>query len=256
MSHIELLMNKKSFMTIIIPVKDEQDNISWIIEKLEKIVLAIYEVLIIYDSENDKTVPIVKQMSKRYKNLHLLKNIYGYGVLNAIKTGIKKSHGEVLVIMAADRTDDPRTINKMYHKILQGYDVICPTRYSKGGEVIGKISLKSILSKLSGLSAPLFLGVPTSDLTYSFKMFRKRILSEIEIESKGGFEFAEELLIKSHFAGFKIIEVPTIWIDRKYGKSKFMLIAWLPQYIYWYLFGISKRINGLRRKFLKIHSFL
>lgn len=239
------MKNTNSFLTIIAPVKDEQKNIAWTIEQIEKIVLPKHEILIIYDSEMDSTLPIAKELQKKYKNVFLIKNTLGIGVLNAIKTGIQKAQGDILVMMAVDRTDEPQTINKMYEKISEGYDMVCPTRYSKGGKVVGQTTIKSILSRLSGISTPLLLGIPTSDLTYSFKMFKKEILKKISIESKGGFEFAEELLIKAHFAGFKIIEIPTLWIDRKYGKSKFKLASWIPKYISWYIWGIKKRIHGI-----------
>ncbi len=233
------------FLTIIAPVKDEQENIEWTVDRIEKTVTPNHEILIVYDSDKDKTLPVAKKIKKKNKRLRLIKNTKGYGVLNAIKTGINKSRGEIIVIIAVDRTDEPRTINKMYNKILMGYDVVSPTRYSMGGKVIGKNTIKSILSRLAGITTPFLLGIPTSDLTYSFKMFRKSVLNKIKIESMGGFEFAEELIIKSHFAGFKIIEVPTVWIDRKYGKSKFKLASWLPRYIYWYFWGISMRIKTL-----------
>ena len=71
----------------------------------------------------------------------------------------------------------------------------------------------------------------------------EEILKNIKIESKGGFEFAEELLIKAYFKGYKVCEVPTVWIDRTFGKSKFKLFKWLPKYAYWYLWGIGKRLN-------------
>ncbi len=238
-------MKNNAFLSIIIPVKNEQENIAWTIEKIGRTVLVNHEILIIYDSPQDLTLPIVKKLQGKKKNLRLIRNKESDGVLYAVKTGIDKAHGDILVVMAADRTDDPRTINTMYKKILEGYDIVCPTRYSKGGKVIGPTSIKSLLSKLSGVSTPYLLGIPTSDLTYSFKMFRKKILDTIEIQSVGGFEFAEELLIKSHFTGARIIEVPTIWVDRKYGQSKFKLAAWLPSYIYWYVWGIIMRIRSL-----------
>jgi glycosyltransferase involved in cell wall biosynthesis len=238
-------MKADTLLSIIIPVKNEQDNIAWTIGKIKKTVTVDNEIIIIYDSPNDNTLPIVKKLKKTNSSLVLIKNANGNGVLNAIKTGIAKARGRIIVIMAADRTDDPKAINKMYQKIIEGYDIVCPTRYSRGGKVIGPINVKSLLSRVSGITTPYLLGIPTSDLTYSFKMFRKQILDKITIESKGGFEFAEELLIKSHFSGAKIIEIPTLWVDRKYGQSKFKLVAWLPRYIYWYLWGIVKRLESL-----------
>lgn len=239
------MKKNNNFLSIIAPVKDEQENIEWTINNLKKFVKIKYELVIVYDSEKDKTLPILKKLKKDNKFIKLKKNMLGKGVLNAIKTGFKYSSGDVLVMMAVDRTDDPRTLNLMYKKIKDGYDVVCPTRYSLGGKVVGKISIKSLLSRMSGISTPLILGIPTSDLTYSYKMFRREVINKIDIKSKGGFEFAEELLIKAHFLDFKIIEVPTKWIDRRFGKSKFLLRAWLPRYIYWYMWGIRKRIQKI-----------
>jgi dolichol-phosphate mannosyltransferase len=235
----------KDLLSIIAPVKDEKDNIEWTVKNIRKIVKPNYEILIIYDSKDDSTLPVVKKLMKKDKRIFLKRNKKGRGVLNAIKTGFEEAKGNILVMMAVDRTDDPKTINTMHKKIIEGYDMVCPTRYSIGGKVEGKISIKSLLSRISGISTPVLLGIPTSDLTYSYKMFKKEILEDIKIESKGGFEFAEELLIKAHFAGYKITQVPTYWVDRKYGKSKFLLKAWLPRYLYWYFWGIRKRINNI-----------
>ncbi|MFH0863473.1 MAG: glycosyltransferase [Candidatus Gottesmanbacteria bacterium] len=231
-------------ITIIMPVKDEKENILWTIERIEKVVVPDHEIFIIYDSDKDNSLIILNKIKNKYPCLHLIKNHYGHGVINAIRTGFNQANGNLIVMMAADRTDDPETINKMFLKIQKGYDIVCPTRYAKGGKVIGKISLKSILSRLSGISTPLFLGIPTTDLTYSYKMFTKEVIDKIHIESRGGFEFAEELLIKAHFSGFKITEVPTLWVDRTYGKSQFKLFSWLPRYIYWYLLGIFWRVRN------------
>lgn len=240
-------MSKKDFLSIIAPVKDEEENIAWALEKIKKIVKPKHEILIVYDDDNDKTIPIIKSFKKngKYKNIRLVKNVYKKGVLNAIKTGMLQAKGNIIVVMAVDRTDDPRTINTMYKKFLEGYQVICPTRYSKGGKANGPTTIKSLLSRASGLSTPYVLGIPTSDLTYSFKMFTKDVLDAIEIESVGGFEFAEELLIKAYHHKFKTIEVPTVWIDRRYGKSKFKLFSWLPRYIKWYLLGIKLRAKRI-----------
>jgi len=225
------------------PVKNEKDNITWTINNIVKYVKPQYEIIVVYDSDKDSTIPVVKKLITKYPNVRLIKNDYGPGVVKATLKGFDEARGNILIMMAADRTDDPKTINIMYQKIIDGYDIVCPTRYSKGGKVVGKITIKSILSRLSGISTPYILGIPTSDLTYSYKMFKKEILKKIKIESKGGFEFAEELLIKAYFSGYKITEVPTLWVDRTYGKSKFKVAAWLPRYLYWYLWGLSQRIK-------------
>lgn len=237
------MQKRNNTISVVMPVKDEKDNITWTINNIVKYVKPQYEIIVVYDSDKDSTIPVVKKLITKYPNVRLIKNDYGPGVVKATLKGFDEARGNILIMMAADRTDDPKTINIMYQKIIDGYDIVCPTRYSKGGKVVGKITIKSILSRLSGISTPYILGIPTSDLTYSYKMFKKEILKKIKIESKGGFEFAEELLIKAYFSGYKITEVPTLWVDRTYGKSKFKVAAWLPRYLYWYLWGLSQRIK-------------
>lgn len=234
-------MEKTPLISIILPVFLEQNNIAWTLSQIHSQVKYRHEIIIIYDNTSDPTINAVKTHTQSRK-IKIIKNTHGTGVLNAIKTGFEKARGEIFVVMAADRTDDPKTINTMFSKILLGYDLVCPTRYSLGGKILGKVSVKSALSRLAGISTPYLLGIPTSDLTYSFKMFKKTLLDSIPIQSKSGFEFSEEMTIKAHLYGFKITEVPTIWHDRKYGKSKFKLIQWLPSYMYWFIWGFINRL--------------
>ena len=130
-------MRADTLLSIIIPVKNEQANIAWVIEKIKKTVKVKNEILIIYDSPRDSTLPIAKKLKATNSNLTLVENSKGDGVFNAIEIGIERAKGEIIVIMAADRTDDPKTIDSMYQKIIEGYDIVCPTRYSKGGKVVG-----------------------------------------------------------------------------------------------------------------------
>ena len=233
-------------ISIILPVFNEGENIKSQIEAIEKSVDSPHEVLIVYDFDQDDTVPVVKKLQKELKSVRLIKNIFGRGIVNAVKTGFEKSRGDFLVVMPADLADNPDTINKMYRKIKTGYDVVCATRYSRGGAKIGGPFIKTILSKLAGLMTPLLLGIPITDIANGFKMYRRKAIDKINIESDGGWEFAMEMIIKANKLGFKISEVPTVWRDRTQGKSKFKLLKWLPKYIRWYLVGIGYRLNIYR----------
>ncbi len=230
-------------LTIIIPVYNEKENIKKAITLIEKKVKIKHKILIIYDSCKDDTLPAVKSLQKKITNIRLIKNNVGNrrGVVNAIKTGFNYVESGAIVVMMADLSDDPSSINNMYKKIIQGYDVVCASRYSKGGGKIGGPFLKSLLSKIAGILTPVLLGIPTKDVTNAYKMYRKEVIDSINIQSTGGFELSMEIVIKAYNQGFKITEVPTIWHDRTSGQSRFKLIAWLPKYIYWYVWGIQKR---------------
>lgn len=235
-------MKIKLPISIIVPVYNEGSNIAFFIHALEKAVKIKHEVLIVYDFDEDNTIPVAKKLQRQFPNIKLTKNNLGSGLINACKTGIIQNKGDFIVIMPGDLADDPQTINQMYELAKKGFDIICATRYSRGGKKEGGVSFKSILSRLAGITTPLILGIPTSDLTNGYKMYKRIILEKIAIKSTGGWEFTMEVLIKAHLLGFKITETPSTWKERHYGKSKFKLFCWLPRYIYWYWWGINQRI--------------
>lgn len=235
-------INEK-YLSIIVPVYNEGTNIKKFIFGLENSVNINHEVLMIYDFDKDDTIPIVKRLKVKFKNIKLIKNIFGSGLINACKTGFNKSSGNFIVVMPGDLADEPKIINKMYELAEKGYDIVCASRYCKGGKQLGGGLVKSFLSKFVGLTTPLLLGIPTSDLTNGYKMYSRKIFKKIKIESQGGWEFSMEILIKAYFLGFKITEVASTWKQRSSGKSKFKLLKWLPGYIYWYFWGVYQRFK-------------
>lgn len=230
-------------ISIILPVYNEGENITEQIEEIDRTVKPKHEVIVIFDFDEDNTVGPVRKLQKKYKSLILVKNIFGRGIINAVKTGFIQSKGKAVVVMPADLADTPKTINNMYKKITDGFDIVCATRYSGGGTKIGGGILKTALSRTAGLLTPLLLGISSTDISNGFKMYRRQVLETIKIESDGGWEFAIEIVIKAKKMGFKICDVPSIWKDRELGKSKFKFTKWLPKYMKWYLKGILWRFN-------------
>lgn len=230
-------------LSIVMPVYNEGQIISETITRLEAAVKTNHELLIVYDMEEDNTIPPVKKLQKRYRNLKLVKNIFGRGALKALKTGLKKAKGEAVCVMMADLTDDPKVLNGMVNKFDEGYDVVAASRYMKGGHQIGGPILKQILSRIAGISLHYLVGLPTHDATNSFRLYSRRFLKKVKVESDGGFELALELTVKAHFLGFKVTEVPTTWTYLA-KESRFYLKKWLPKYLKWYIWAINKRFNG------------
>ncbi len=226
-----------SKLTIIIPVYNEAENISVLITEIEKKLQHPHQIFIIYDNENDNTIPIVKELQVEYGNsLSLIKNNFGEGALNAIKTGIELVDTDYCLVMMADLSDSIETINKMLEMASkQEPDIICASRYMKEGKQIGAPFLKRILSMFAGLSLFYFAGVSTHDSTNNFKMYKKSFLDDIVIESSSGFELALELVVKAHCQNRLICEVPTVWRSRILGHSRFKLLKWLPAYLKWYI---------------------
>lgn len=241
-----------TLVNIIIPVYDEGENIVDTFREIEKKVETPHEIFIIYDFEEDNTVPVVKKLSQGKTNIHLVKNIYERGVINAIKTGFEMINEGVILVAMADLSDDFAKIDQMMEKINEGYDVVCGSRYMKGGKQTGGPLIKVFLSRTAGILLHYLIKIPTHDVTNNFKMYTKKLLRNIVIESKGGFELAMEILIKAFLSGYRITEVPCVsFSDRKTGQSKFKLVKWLPHYLYWYWFAIK----GSIRKKMRIMPF-
>src|SRR3989338_9727997 len=111
-------------LSIVMPVYNEGKVIGETIDGVETSVKTPHELLICYDMDEDTTVPPVKKLQKKYPNVKLVKNVFGRGALNALKTGLKKAGGEAVCTMMADLTEDPKTLNLMMEKFKLGYDVV------------------------------------------------------------------------------------------------------------------------------------
>lgn len=220
---------------IVIPACQEGASIG---NTLSVIALSVREphvIYIVYDREDDNTLPAAIPYQERGHPVRLLKNRYGRGALNAIKTGLYHTgHPWTLVVMA-DLSDDLDQVDAMLALARRArHDIVCGSRYMKGGCQIGGPLLKKTLSRLAGLSLHGLTGIPTHDITNSFKLYSRRALDSVTLESDGGFELGMEIVIKAWLAGLSIGEVPTIWRDRTAGQSRFRLMHWLPKYLRWY----------------------
>ena len=95
----------------------------------------------------------------------------------------------------------------------------------------------------SGLSLHWLGGIPIHDATSNYRLYSKRLLRSVTIESTGGFELGLELTVKAYRLGMRVAEVPTTWRDRTAGESRFKLWSWLPRYLKWYRVGLMGRFT-------------
>jgi len=235
-------------LQIVIPVYNEGENIGKTLAEIESKITTPHSILLVYDFDEDSTIPVVNEIIRQQNatNIFLIRNRYSKGVLSAIRTGFDSAkHGVVLVVMA-DSSDELSVVDAMFEKINQGYDIVCGSRYMKGGKQEGGPIIKGLLSRIAGRSLHLIMGIPTHDITNSFKMYRRSVLDDMKIESRGGFEVGMEIVIKAFFRGYKITEIPSTWRDRTAGKSRFRLLRWLPRYMRWYVFAVRERLRNAR----------
>jgi glycosyltransferase involved in cell wall biosynthesis len=227
---------------LVMPVYNEAGNIERALAEIHERVPIPKRVLVVYDFDEDNTIPVVRRLHGDYPSVKLVKNTIGRGVLNAVRAGIAAAAADIVVITMADLSDDVAIIPRMVELIRdEGFDIVCASRYMKGGRQFGGPWLKGTLSRAAGLSLHWLAGLPTHDATNAFRAYRRAVLVETPIESHGGFEYSLEITAKAYAAGRKITELPSTWRDRSAGQSQFKLRQWLPHYLRWYWYALTHR---------------
>ena len=226
--------SKPITVTIVMPAHNEESCLKKTVEGVIKgVTIPHYELLICNDHSSDNTLQIATALSKKYPQIRVISNGYDKGFGNVLRFGFDHATGKYVVVMMADACDDPKTVNEMYAKAEQGYDLVIGSRYIKGG---GKKNtndkFKSMLSRSVGLICHIFLGVKSKDGTNAFRMIRRSVLKKIRPVSNH-FDLSLETTLKIHRMGYKITEVPTVWIDRSEGETKFNVPKVATRYIRW-----------------------
>jgi len=223
-----------SNLDIVIPIFNEGNNLSLLINKIRETVKIPHKILICYDNDNESGLKFLP----KYKNVIPVKN-NGLGPNEAIKTGFMFCSSDVILVYMSDDFENLDLINKMYYLIKnKNYDFVIPSRYVENGKFINAKLYKKIITNIGAFLIHNICGIPFKDCTNAFKMFKKNILDEIKLNSKIGFTFAIELTIKSYIHGFKIIEIPSTWKELPNRKSNFKVFRWLPYYIYWLIYAL------------------
>jgi len=230
-------------LSIVVPVHNEENNILSLIERIESSVSIPYELVVVNDYSTDRTQEVLDKASSLNGNIRVVQNRLAPGFANALRTGFACIRGDVIVPIMGDSCDDLNTIDEMFSKILQGYDIVCGCRYTKGGGRFGGSKIKGFLSYFAGKSLYYLLGIPTQDIANAYKMYRKKVLDAIDIKSSA-FEISMEIPLKAYYMGFKITDVPTVWNERSKGRSNFKILKLLPNYLRLYVWAIIKKITG------------
>jgi len=229
---------------IVIPVYNEGKNIIAVIESLRAAVTSKYRVLICYDFDEDDTLPAIRSHSHDGVEIVFVKN-YGTGPHQAIMAGFSASLAPAVLVMPADDDYNAGIIDSMMARFHDGNDIVCASRFMKGALGLeGAPWLKNILVRTAAFTLYHFARLPTEDATNGFRLFSRRLLGLVDIESNEGFVYSLELLVKAIRLELKIGQVPARWIERTQGQSRFKILRWLPAYLRWYFYAFATQWLG------------
>ena len=233
-------------VSIVIPAYNEGDAITPGLERIVAAVTLDYELLVVVDTADDTTVPVVKAFSRKHPQVRIAINDYGRGPAQAIRYGIDHAAAPTTVVTMADGCDDPRQVDDLARLVERGVVVAAASRYMAGGQQVGGPRFKRFLSRSAGRSLYTFAGVGTRDATNSYKAYNTAFVRQVGIESRDGFEIGLELTAKARRHRMPVAEIPTIWLDRAFGVSNFKMSRWIPKYLRWYFYAYGRRKPPVR----------
>jgi dolichol-phosphate mannosyltransferase len=210
---------------VIIPTFNEQENIQKIIDAVMALQLG-YHVLIIDDDSPDGTAEIVKSLIAKYTGCLFLEQRtgklgLGTAYIHGFKWAIEKGY-RFIFEMDADFSHNPVDLERLYSACKQGAGVAVGSRYVKDGAVANWPANRILLSKGASLYTRIITWMPVKDPTAGFVCYSKDVLEALNLDGIEfvGYAFQIEMKFAAWKLGFKIVEVPIIFVDREFGTSK------------------------------------
>jgi len=208
---------------VIVPTYNERENIGTLLDQLMTLPERV-DVLVVDDASPDGTAAVVAERAAREPRIHLLMRAGKLGLGSAYVEGFRYAlaHGaEFIFEMDADFSHDPEAIGS-FLAAAEEADVVLGSRYIDGVRVVNWPLNRLILSRAANVYTRVITGLPVHDATGGFKCFRRRALEGIRLDrvKSDGYAFQIEVSFKCWKRGFRIREIPIVFVDRRAGVSK------------------------------------
>ncbi len=210
---------------VIIPTYKEKENIEAIIKSISSLEIP-FDILIIDDNSPDGTADIVKNLQPAFPNVHLIQRSGKLGLGTAYIAGFKwalERNYDYIYEMDADFSHDPRDLIHLFNACaVDGADVAIGSRYISGVNVVNWPLSRVLMSYIASIYVRVITGMLIMDTTAGFKCYKKEVLENIEPDhiKSVGYGFQIEMKFNAWKRGYKIVEIPIIFTDRKLGASK------------------------------------
>ncbi|MBQ4041383.1 MAG: polyprenol monophosphomannose synthase [Prevotella sp.] len=242
---------------VIIPTYNEKENIEKIIRAIFSLPKA-FDILVIDDGSPDGTAEIVKKMMSDEGRLFLLERSGKLGLGTAYIMGFKwalERDYQYIFEMDADFSHDPKDLPRLYEACaVEGYDVAIGSRYVSGVNVVNWPIGRVLMSYFASKYVKFVTGFNIHDTTAGFKCYKRRVLETIELDKIRfkGYGFQIEMKYTAYKIGFRLKEVPVIFVNRVEGVSKMSGGIFGEAF-----FGVMRlRLDGWFRKYPKLPEAL
>jgi glycosyltransferase involved in cell wall biosynthesis len=207
---------KKTYLSIVIPVYDENESLRDLVKKTEQSVASLHkshEYIFVDDGSTDGSLGTLKYIKEHTQaSVTIIRFRKNLGKSAALAAGFARAQGDIIVTLDADLQDDPGEIPALLKKLANGYDMIVGWR-TKREDKMGKIRLSKIFNAVVSKAS----GVSLHDMNCGLKVFKKAVIQEISLYG----ELHRYIPVMAYERGFKVGEMPVLHHERKFGSSKF-----------------------------------
>jgi len=237
---------------VMIPTYNEKDNIGRLIEAIEQLRLPNLHIVVVDDASPDGTGELLDQMARQRKFLHVVHRLNECGRGTAGIKGFKyalEHQADMVIEMDADFSHHPRYIPD-FIRTAQTCDVVVGSRFVAGGKDLDRGLIRHLITMLANFYIRRVLKIAdVYDCTSGYRLFHRRVLETIKMDNTVslGPSIVQELLYKATLLGFKVKEIPIVFVDRKKGKSTFswriMIQSFLMTLILKFFFSSLRRVE-------------
>jgi len=234
---------KNLTFSIVIPCRDEETCVRIIAKEIiKKCRYKSYEIVFVNDYSKDKTLKVLKNLSKRSQKIKFFNN-RKKGLGGAIDLGIRKSRGKFVCIFMADSSDSVGDLNKYFRIIsTQNVDAVFGSRFVKGSKIVNYPILKMILNRLGNILAQILFLTRLNDFTNGFKIYKKDVLDNLYPLVSESFNIFIELPLKVITRGHSYKIIPISYTNRTVGLAKFKINELGSKYIFTLLYCFLEKI--------------
>lgn len=209
------MKEEKVYLSVIIPVYNEEDNIEKLYTELKSVLESIgrmYEIIFINDASTDGSLKFLNKIAENDEKVEVIDFQRNYGQTAALSAGISKSIGEIIIPMDGDGQNDPKDIPKLIKKIEEGYSVVSGWRKNRKDSLI-----RVLPSRIANNIIAKAMGIKIHDNGCSLKAYSREVIKGIQLYG----EMHRFISVYAAWSGGKICEVVVNHRERKHGKSKY-----------------------------------
>ena len=219
-------MNNSLKLSVVIPAYNEEGNITATVDGIRAVLAREkipYELVLVDDNSADATGNVLETLAAADPSIVPVRRQPPRGFGRAVRAGLERAAGDVIVICMADLSDDPEDIVMYYRKIEEGYDCVFGSRFIRGSRCVNYPKLKLFVNRIVNTMMQLLFWTRYNDLTNSFKAYRSYVIRDLMPLKACHFNITIELSLNTLIRGYAIAQVPISWQGRTWGSSNLHL---------------------------------